>query len=103
MVSGQRHDSGRQTVNLNESGGVTLAVASAGGERCDVFAVQRVRRPDSGIDDVAFVKFQANLSGYRLLRFGDECGERPAKRGTVRWAGAEFFRTFAFDGLLLLR
>ena len=63
---------GGQAVDADETGGIALLVVAACGKGGDVLTIQRVRRPDPCIDEVALVQFQTHLAGDMLLRRGDK-------------------------------
>ena len=50
------------------------------GKGGDVFTIQRVRRPDPCIDEVALVQFQTHLAGDMLLCGGDKGTQSFAQR-----------------------
>ncbi len=63
-----------EAIEGDEAGGVVLVVSSFlsafhGG---DMFVVKAVRGAAAGVDDVAFIEFEANLAVDRFLGLGDE-------------------------------
>ena len=56
-----------QTVKIDEALRVRLVVVALTEGR-DLFAVERVRTPDAGVDHVAFVELQLHCAGDVFLR-----------------------------------
>ena len=69
-----------QTIDADETGGIALLVVAACGKGGDVFTIQRERRPDPCIDEVALVQFQTHLAGDMLLCGGDKGTQSFAQR-----------------------
>ena len=71
---------GGQTVDADETGGIALLVVAACGKGGNVLPVEGIRRPDTGVDEVALVQFQTHLAGNVLLRGGDKGAQCLAQR-----------------------
>ena len=54
----------RQAKQCDESACVMVVIEITGGEGCQRFIVQAVRRSGSGFDDIAFVKLEFYFTGY---------------------------------------
>ena len=70
----------RQTEQVDEARAVLLVLDVVLGEGRDVLVIERIGRGDAGVDDVALVQLEFDVTGDRLLRAVDERGQRLAQR-----------------------
>ena len=71
----------RQTEQVDEALCILLVVNVFCVEGCNLFIVQSVRRSYAGIDDVALVQLQLDITGNGLLCLSYECRQCFPQRG----------------------